>query len=188
MRDKLTGIICGLVSAVWIAMTAAGASAGENAVEVGSGAERSAPCVSVNDYFSVREGTERFRLIMCGLKEQQKEPVLTALSRAYDPESEEPLKLTDDAFTDAEKYDSDDPGEESDSGLCWAAAVSNMLWMSGWAGNYANPQNGRPFTSEDEVFDYYWSRFTNLGVGNIPGAVDWFFMGEFYNLTYSRGE
>ena len=62
-----------------------------------------------------------------------------------------------------------------------------MLWMSGWAGEFRDPRNGRTFTSEDDVFDYYFASFSNFGIEYIASAIDWFFMGEFYNLTYSQG-
>ena len=147
-----------------------------------SGAGRDSAFVSVNASFSTSAGPRN--LVMYGLREAQKEPLLAALSQSYDPKGTVPLKIEDPAFADAEKYDAD---SDLDSALCWAASVSNILWMSGWAGEYTSPRSGKPFASEDEVFDYYFSKFTNLGIDNIAGAVDWFFMGEFYNLTYSRG-
>lgn len=41
---------------------------------------------------------------------------------------------------------------------------SNILWLSGWAkrvndGGSYDPSTGKAFTSEDDIFDFYTSRF-----------------------------
>lgn len=153
-------------------------------LELNSGAAKGAALSSLSAVFSSPAGS--WNLIMSGLAEEQKTPVLSALSESFDPNALRPLKLIDNAFTDAEKY-SLDGDLDIDDGLCWAASVSNMLWMSGWAKEFADPRTGRSFTSEDDVFDYYFTSFSNFGIEYIGSAVDWFFMGEFYNLTYSQG-
>lgn len=151
-------------------------------LELASGAERGAGFTSVDERFESPAGS--MELIMCGLKEEQKAAVLKALSEHFDGKTA--LKLVDAAFPDAEKYDANDINE-IDSGMCWAGTTCNLLWMAGWAEKEINPQTGKPFSSEDELFAYFFSRFTNKGVDHYGGAVDWFFMGEFYNLTYSSG-
>ena len=152
-------------------------------VNLNSPAETAAqPITSVNLLFDARDG-RKLNLIMYGVREGQKEALKNALEHHY---GSQPLKLVDTVFTDAEKYDNE-PERKIDNGYCWAGSISNMLWNSGWAKNYVNPQTGNKFASEDEVFAYYFSKFSNFGVGNIAGAVDWFFMGEYYNLTYSQG-
>jgi len=153
-------------------------------LELNSGAVKGTGLTSLNTGFTSPAGS--WNLVMCGLAEEQKAPVLSALSQSFDPDSRCPLKLVDDAFTDAEKY-STDPERDIDSGLCWAGSISNLLWMSGWAKEFADPRTGRTFSSEDDVFDYYFASFSNFGVEYIASAVDWFFMGEYYNLTYSQG-
>lgn len=153
-------------------------------IELNSGAVKGAALTSLNAGFTSPAGN--WNLVMCGLAEEQKASVLSALSQSFDPDAALPLKLIDSAFTDAEKY-SKDSERDIDSGLCWAGSVSNLLWMSGWAKEFADPRTGRTFTSEDDVFDYYFASFTNHGVEYITSAVDWFFMGEYYNLTYSQG-
>ena len=65
-----------------------------------------------------------------------------------------------------------------DSYQCWAAACSNMLWMSGWADGLTNPRTGQPFKSEDDIFEYYNVSFSDQG-GDADRGIDWFFMGEF---------
>ena len=164
------------------------ACAAESATEVtevplNSGANREADFLSVNETFATSAGPRN--LILYGLREGQKEPVLSALEKYWDPEKPVLLKLTDDAFPDAEKYDSDEL-RDIDSGLCWASSVSNMLWISGWAKEIVNPRSGEPFASEDDLFDYYFSKFTNDGLEYINSGIDWFFTGSFYELTYSH--
>lgn len=153
-------------------------------LELNTGAAKGTAFTSLNAGFTSPAGS--LNLVMCGLTEEQKTPVLSALSQFFDPNAARPLKLIDNAFTDAEKF-SHDEERDIDNGLCWAASVSNMLWMSGWAGEFRDPRNGRTFTSEDDVFDYYFASFSNFGIEYIASAIDWFFMGEFYNLTYSQG-
>ena len=187
--SKLQKIITFLLLSVLTAMLAFSAAeeAGSNepvSLELNSGASKGTALTSLSAGFSSPSGS--WNLVMCGLAEEQKAPVLSALSQSFDPGAARPLKLIDSAFTDAEKY-SLDGDLDIDDGLCWAASVSNMLWMAGWAKEFADPRTGRFFTSEDDVFDYYFASFSNYGIEYIGSAVDWFFMGEFYNLTYSQG-
>ena len=144
------------------------------------------PMTSANLLFDAPDG-RKLNLIMYGVREGQKTALKKALEDYYSTSIliNMPLKLIDAPFTDAEKYEHD-PDKKIDSGYCWACSVSNILWNSGWAKQCINPITGSKFASEDEVFAYYYSRFSNYGVGNIAGAIDWFFMGEFYNLTYSQ--
>ena len=158
-------------------------------VHLNSSAETATqPIESVNLLFNA-PGGRKLNLIMYGVREGQKTALKKALEDYYSTSIliNMPLKLIDAPFIDAEKYEHD-PDRKIDSGYCWACSVSNMLWNSGWAKNCTKPlsSTNSKFASEDEVFAYYYSRFSNYGVGNIAGAVDWFFMGEFYNLTYSQ--
>ena len=146
------------------------------------------PIQSVNLLFDT-PGGQQLNLIMYGVREGQIEALKNALRDHCGSIGNEPLKLIDAPFTDAEKYEHErDEDRSIDSGYCWACSISNMLWNSGWAKNYVNPLSptNSKFASEDEVFAYYYSKFSNFGVGNIAGAVDWFFMGEFYNPTVSQ--
>ena len=149
-------------------------------IDLNSGAARSDTFVSVNELFETGQGT--YQLIMYGLKKDNKDAFLQALSEAYDAQQEEALTIRDTPFADAEKFntypaDERTPGE--DSGLCWAASASNMLWMSGWAPQLVNPDTGSLFTSEDDVFAYYYDHFSNGG-SDVSAGIDWFFMGEYY--------
>ncbi|MBP5597197.1 MAG: hypothetical protein J6Y02_17575 [Pseudobutyrivibrio sp.] len=83
-----------------------------------------------------------------------------------------------DDVVDAEKYSLFVEGY--DSLLCWAATTSNMLWIAGYAQNAINPLTGEPFKSEDEVFDYYRTCFTDSG-GYEADGISYFINGE-YNI------
>lgn len=154
---------------------------GVRVVNLESGAEKGPGFTSMHKIFETPKGS--FELTLCGLKEEQKEAVLKALSDYYvAADGAAPIKLVDNAFPDAEKYDSTVPGY--DSGHCWAGSASNILWMTGWAERFNNPRTGTPFTSEDDIFQYYNIRFTDNGCIKTDSAVDWFFMGEFYLPLY----
>ncbi|MBP3825024.1 MAG: hypothetical protein ILA11_04760, partial [Butyrivibrio sp.] len=172
-----------------VADIAAGTDMEENTVYLDSFATRGPGYISVNETFTDQKGNQ-YNLFMCGLKEENKDAMLQALSQYYDPDSEEGLTIYDDAFADAEKYDNhadsdvdsyDDSYDEldNDSAQCWAAAVSNALWVNGWAEKLQNPITGNTFSSEDDIFRYYNRKITNEGAETKAG-VDFFFMGEFY--------
>lgn len=184
MKRLLLFMVC-IVVLFCAVLPACAAESASEAIEVqlNSGANREAGFLSVNETFATSAGPRS--LILYGLREGQEAPVLAALEKYWNPDSPVPLKLIDDAFPDAEKYVSDEL-RDIDSGLCWASSVSNMLWISGWAKGIVNPRSGEPFASEDDLFDYYFSKFTNDGLEYINSGIDWFFTGSFYELTYSH--
>ena len=81
-----------------------------------------------------------------------------------------------DDVVDAEKYSLYVEGY--DRLLCWAGTASNMLWMAGYAQNAINPLTGETFKSEDEVFDYYRTYFTDDAGDELAGIV-YFINGEY---------
>lgn len=81
-----------------------------------------------------------------------------------------------DDVVDAEKYSLYVEGY--DRLLCWAGTASNMLWMAGYAQNAINPLTGETFKSEDEVFDYYRTCFTDEGSLEAAGIV-YFISGKY---------
>ena len=151
-----------------------------NVVDLNSDAPRGAGFVSINDNFiAAKDNSTEYNLIMCGLKEGNKNAVKTALENNYvyyttsvysDDLS---VKLVDNAFPDAEKYDANDTNGY-DSQQCWAASVSNMLWMSGWAEHYNDVISQAPFSSEDDVFRLYNRKITDDGCNLIGSGIDWF--------------
>ncbi|MBQ9007143.1 MAG: hypothetical protein IJ092_12355, partial [Atopobiaceae bacterium] len=159
----------------------------ETRVELNSGAQRSAEFISVDDAFTTSDGT--FELVMGGLKEENRKAVLEALERYFVVGSQAPLTLVDEAFADAEKYDSQPEvsrltGEGFyDSMHCWAASTSNILWTTGWAPQLKNPKTGETFSSEDDVFEYFNSSFSDAG-SEAKSGIDWFFMGEYFLVSY----
>ncbi|WP_405374877.1 hypothetical protein [Pseudobutyrivibrio sp.] len=102
----------------------------------------------------------------------------------YDPEDEVPSpgypdgpdsEVSDD-IVDAEKY-----GEEGyDSNLCWAASAADVLWSAGYPQHAINPLTNEVFQSEDEVFDFFRTCFTDEG-GNQEAAFLYFIDGEYPN-------
>lgn len=60
---------------------------------------------------------------------------------------------------DAEKLSAPD----YDEFLCWAGSASDMLWMTGWASGQTDEDGNPLFTSEDDVFDYFRTCFTDAG-------------------------
>ena len=174
--------------------TAITADMEEHTVHLNSKATRGAGYISVNETFTDQKGNQ-YNLFMNGLKDENKDAMLHALSLYYDADSEDGLTIYDDAFADAEKYDdyadSDtlishaemDPELDNDSEQCWAGALADALWVNGWAEKLQNPITGNTFSSEDDVFRYYNRKITNDGA-DTDAAVDFLFMGEFYMAPY----
>ncbi|MBQ7581839.1 MAG: hypothetical protein IJU25_03365 [Lachnospiraceae bacterium] len=158
-------------------------------VHLNSKATRGPGYVSVNETFTDQKGNS-YQLAMFGLKEENRDAMLEALSLYYDADSTDGLTIYDDAFADAEKYDDTDSDEDDDSDWdedldndseqCWAGAVADMLWVTGWAEQLKNPITGSTFSSEDDVFRYYNRKISNYGVDTPSTATDYLFMGEFY--------
>ncbi|MBP3869544.1 MAG: hypothetical protein J6E46_01065, partial [Faecalicoccus sp.] len=152
-------------------------------IDLGSTAEKEDPGVSVDESFQAADGHE-YQITMNGLKEDNKDEFIQCLSDHYDAQGSNELKIIDDAFFDAEKWDcveAEQYWNDYDYAHCWAASVSNMLWISGWGEQMNNPDTGASFTSEDEIFEYISSRFTNQG-GDIFTGIEWFFDGEMFPM------
>ena len=136
-----------------------------------------------SDYISVRclfdSKAGDLELIMTGLTEASAAAVLEEL-KAFDPASGTAVKIVHDDIPDAEKWNCDPEADEDtfDSNQCWAASAANMLWISGWTKGLNDPRTGKPFPSEDAVFEYYNERFTDRGC-EVSRALDWFFTGEY---------
>lgn len=125
-------------------------------IDLGSTAEKEDPGVSVDESFQAADGHE-YQITMNGLKEDNKDEFIQCLSDHYDAQGSNELKIIDDAFFDAEKWDcveAEQYWNDYDYAHCWAASVSNMLWISGWGEQMNNPDTGASFTSEDEIFEY----------------------------------
>lgn len=157
----------------------------ETVIKLNSGAERSGDFVSVNQIFVTDNGA--YRLTMTGLKDDNKNAVLEAFMAYFDPQSKKVLKLTDPSFADAEKWDNEPVifDYEFDAAQCWAASASNMLWISGWTKGLTDPETGRAFESEDDIFAYFTNNFSDSG-SDIDRGIDWFFMGEYFVSGVSR--
>ena len=154
----------------------------------GSKRAHSSEITPVNEEFTSADN-KTLRLTMTGLTSANKDRMLKELRESFRDSGEgadTPIKVVDDSFIDAEKWDvNKKPLPEYseyyygyDSYQCWAAACSNMLWMSGWADGLTNPRTGQPFKSEDDIFEYYNVSFSDQG-GDSDRGIDWFFMGEF---------
>lgn len=70
------------------------------------------------------------------------------------------------------------PGFPSDSLLCWAAAASNTLEVSGWGRAVTGLNPGKVnFQNEDDLFDYFAKNFTDEGHMASHG-YQWFLNGS----------
>lgn len=133
--------------------------------------------ISLHSTFSSKSG--ELELILTGLTEDSAAYVLDAL-KDYDPDDDTPFRLENTEFVDAEKWNvlTDTQDDEADSNQCWAASVSNILLISGWAEGHNDTVTGKPFDSEDTIFEYYNTKITNRGC-DAEQAIGFFFMGEF---------
>lgn len=73
-------------------------------------------------------------------------------------------------------YDAEKTGF-GDTNHCWAGTAANMLAYTGW-GNI----NG--FQTEDDIFTYFRSNFTDLQ-SNAWDANQWFIIGDYYHRGWS---
>ncbi len=145
--------------------------------ENGTGSWEGSRFISLHTAFSSKNGDSE--LILTGLTTDSAAYVLEAL-KDYDPDDETPFRLESDDFADAEKWNviSEMQDDEEDSNQCWAASVANILLISGWAEGRKDTVTGKPFDSEDTIFEYYNAKITNRGC-DADQALGWFFMGEF---------
>ena len=138
---------------------------------------------ATSDYISehriISTANGDLELILTGLTEESAAYVIEELKN-FDLRTDDAFILEHPDFVDAEKWNSlaDTYDETNDSNQCWAASISNMLWISGWTKGYNNPVSGQPFGSEDDIFRYFNEKITNRGCDFAP-AVDFFFTGEF---------
>lgn len=135
---------------------------------------------SENNYSNVCEGTisENQKVIIRGVPVENQEEMISVMDQ-YLPaimETGKPIDVSNPGFIDAEKYNLNEKGY--DSNHCWAATASNILWTTGYARQATNPLTGEAFKSEDEVLTYFSENFTD-DVESPDEAVEWFFTGTF---------
>ena len=161
-------------------------------IELNSSAEHGEQIIPVNQSF-VTKDNKLLRLTMIGLNNTNKFDFISALLNNYMYSNENggdaPLKIIDESFVDAEKWDSGTKDLYNpdyapyyygyDSLHCWAASCANIIWMSGWNDRLIDPRSGSAFSSEDKIFEYYNMNFTDRG-NDADRAIDWLFMGEYF--------
>ena len=120
-----------LLAVMTIMSFAAVSFAEERVVDLDSGAQRSGEFVMTDEAFRSADGMD-LRVTMSGLNAGSKAAMLECLSRYYSTGSDDPLKIVDESFVDAEKWDVYDDQryyyyndeEDSFSGYdafqCWA--------------------------------------------------------------------
>ena len=143
------------------------------------------------------------RLTMTGLTNASTSGMLTTLENYFlvsGEGSDTPIRVENESFIDAEKWNMLEEKHNEDLAdyylgydtlHCWAASCSNMLWLSGWADvltneDVKNPRTGLPFSSEDDIFEYYNVNFSDQG-SNTDRGIDWFFMGEYFLSGSANG-
>ena len=143
----------------------------------GTGSRDGSRFISLHSAFESKSG--ELELILTGLTADSAAYVFEAL-KDFDPDDDAPFRLENEEFVDAEKWNvlSETYDDGNDSNQCWAASVSNILLISGWAEGHNDTVTGKPFDSEDTIFEYYNSKITNRGC-DAKQALGWFFMGEF---------
>ncbi len=133
--------------------------------------------ISLHRSFTSKNG--ELELILTGLTNESAAYVIDTLND-YDPDDEAPFRLENDKFVDAEKwcFITEEQDDEADSNQCWAASVSDILLISGWAEGHNDTLTGKSFDSEDTIFEYFNAKITNRGCDAQQG-LGWFFTGEF---------
>lgn len=67
--------------------------------------------------------------------------------------------------------------EWGDSLHCWAASVADMIELTGWRKDAVEPDTGRGFTNEDDLFGFFNRVFINEGAFQAA-AMEWAFTGN----------
>ena len=113
---------------------------------------------------------------IAGMTAEARQSMIDILQASLDQaiKDNKPLKITDMALPDAEKY----MLSGYDQLLCWAATAANMLWTSQIAQQSINPATNTNFQTVDEVFDYFRTIFTDQ-VGRPDGALSVFLKGTY---------
>ncbi len=118
------------------------------------------------------EGTTQ-RVFVAGVAAEDISNVVTKMTAHVLSGSTSAMNITGD-FVDADKYST------SVSNMCWAGAVSNALWYTGWANDSTalGDSGTSMFTSEDSVLRHYGANFTNQGDETFYSG-EWFIDGRF---------
>lgn len=136
---------------------------------------------------------EQYEMCITGLHRKLQDESLRELAGEF--ETGKTAVLTDEGLTDAEKQSTyipkcyggcedwvivDDFREMEmwgDSAQCWAASSADMLETAGWGKLAVNPETGKPFSGEDELFSYFRKCFVDDGLYAESG-IRWFFYGK----------
>lgn len=135
-----------------------------------------------------------YEMVINGIKNKLSE---SQLKNVADNLSEgKAITITDPGIIDAEKFSCINPMTDGitpadrfidmsgiradykwgDSFQCWAASVSNMLTTTGWTKKAINPDSGKTFSGEDEVFSFFTKYCINKGCYAADG-INFFFDG-----------
>lgn len=152
---------------------AAGASGSNGSGQPAAGSGQSSELFTLIQ--NINAGSE-MSVYIAGISEESRQSMVNILQSQLDQaiKDNKPLKITDMALPDAEKY----MLSGYDELLCWAATAANMLWTSNIAQQSVNPATNANFQTVDEVFDYFRTVFTDQ-VGRPDGALSVFLKGTY---------
>lgn len=115
-----------------------------------------------------------YLIVLNGVTDANKENLANAIAQNMSKGA--PIKFTNASFVDADKYSTAYDG--FDKYHCWLGSTSNILTITGWAGNYQNPLTNEAFADEDDLL-VFLSSSMNEGTGLPDNAYSYFFDGLF---------
>lgn len=143
-----------------------------------------------NGYYSLEfclDETTNEYVFLAGLKSSDIQTTVSSIKTFTSVKS-----VTNFDFIDAEKINNVSTSGDYDSLMCWAAALSNVLYYTGWTNadnididfetifDYYDEglASNVDYSREDAIFKYFKNNFTNAG-SNFDYASDWFFTGNY---------
>ncbi len=151
---------------------------------------------------SFQDNGHSYEMCISGIKDEFTDDQINTLIGAF--LSENPATIESDDLIDAEKFsiymhgeigdwvftDDDfrqvDYDDWGDNDMCWAASISDMLTMSGWAQLAAEKNQDLNAGNVDDLFSYYCSNFPNGNGFFVYDGIDWFLDGGYSGISTDK--